>query len=210
MIKQKAERTHPHTRTHSGFRFCASSRTLQERGFCGFIGLPGHLKLWPAVPTISISKTVHSAPSCQPSALLFFGGPGCLATTHSKAIHKIDIPSFDWPIAPFPRLKYPLEEFVKENQQEEARCLEEVTPGPPTPAPHPAPSPSPPQVVAPGSRHQEFVWGLCDAPWEGRGDREASSPSIPCSTLALPPQCPSPHFWYQCRYQPSVFAGQLH
>uniref|UniRef100_A0A8C0IR71 4-aminobutyrate aminotransferase n=1 Tax=Chelonoidis abingdonii TaxID=106734 RepID=A0A8C0IR71_CHEAB len=50
----------------------------------------------------------------------------CLATTHSKAIHKLDIPSFDWPIAPFPRLKYPLEEFVKENQQEEARCLEEV------------------------------------------------------------------------------------
>uniref|UniRef100_A0A8V0Z1Z8 4-aminobutyrate aminotransferase n=1 Tax=Gallus gallus TaxID=9031 RepID=A0A8V0Z1Z8_CHICK len=51
---------------------------------------------------------------------------GCLATTHSKAIHKLDIPSLDWPIAPFPRLKYPLEDFVKENQQEEARCLEEV------------------------------------------------------------------------------------
>ncbi|XP_023792883.1 4-aminobutyrate aminotransferase, mitochondrial [Cyanistes caeruleus] len=53
-------------------------------------------------------------------------GIGCLATTHSKAIHKLDIPSLDWPIAPFPRLKYPLEDFVKENQQEEARCLEEV------------------------------------------------------------------------------------
>lgn len=53
-------------------------------------------------------------------------GLGCLATTHSKAIHKLDIPSLDWPIAPFPRLKYPLEDFVKENQQEEARCLEEV------------------------------------------------------------------------------------
>lgn len=51
---------------------------------------------------------------------------GCLATTHSKIIHKLDIPSFDWPIAPFPRLKYPLEEFVQENAQEEARCLEEV------------------------------------------------------------------------------------
>lgn len=38
----------------------------------------------------------------------------------------MDIPSLDWPIAPFPRLKYPLEDFVKENQQEEARCLEEV------------------------------------------------------------------------------------
>lgn len=65
-------------------------------------------------------------------------GSGCLATTHSKAIHKIDIPSFDWPIAPFPRLKYPLEEFVKENEQEEARCLEEVPPLPPClPSPDP-------------------------------------------------------------------------
>lgn len=51
---------------------------------------------------------------------------GCLATTHSKAIHKLDVPSFDWPIAPFPRLQYPLEEFTRENAQEEARCLEEV------------------------------------------------------------------------------------
>lgn len=59
--------------------------------------------------------------------ILVILGLGCLATTHSKAIHKLDIPSLDWPIAPFPRLKYPLEEFVKENQQEEARCLEEVT-----------------------------------------------------------------------------------
>ncbi|XP_010779853.1 4-aminobutyrate aminotransferase, mitochondrial-like [Notothenia coriiceps] len=51
---------------------------------------------------------------------------GCLATTHSKAIHKLDVPSFDWPIAPFPRLEYPLEEFTRENAHEEARCLEEV------------------------------------------------------------------------------------
>uniref|UniRef100_A0A4W3IUJ2 4-aminobutyrate aminotransferase n=1 Tax=Callorhinchus milii TaxID=7868 RepID=A0A4W3IUJ2_CALMI len=51
---------------------------------------------------------------------------GCLATTHSKAIHKLDIPTFDWPMAPFPKLKYPLDEFEKENTQEENRCLEEV------------------------------------------------------------------------------------
>ncbi|CAG5898951.1 unnamed protein product [Menidia menidia] len=50
----------------------------------------------------------------------------CLATTHSKVIHKLDVPSFDWPIAPFPKLQYPLEEFARENAQEEARCLEEV------------------------------------------------------------------------------------
>ncbi|KAL2766477.1 4-aminobutyrate aminotransferase, mitochondrial isoform 2 precursor, partial [Daubentonia madagascariensis] len=73
----------------------------------------------------------YRAPGCPDYSILSFMGAfhgrtmGCLATTHSKAIHKIDIPSFDWPIAPFPRLKYPLEEFVKENQQEEARCLEE-------------------------------------------------------------------------------------
>ncbi|XP_074052449.1 4-aminobutyrate aminotransferase, mitochondrial isoform X2 [Macrotis lagotis] len=75
---------------------------------------------------------INQYPGCPDYSILSFMGAfhgrtmGCLATTHSKAIHKLDIPSFDWPIAPFPRLKYPLEEFVKENQQEEARCLEEV------------------------------------------------------------------------------------
>ncbi|XP_034021303.1 4-aminobutyrate aminotransferase, mitochondrial-like [Thalassophryne amazonica] len=51
---------------------------------------------------------------------------GSLATTHSKAIHKLDVPSFDWPVAAFPRLQYPLEEFTRENALEEARCLEQV------------------------------------------------------------------------------------
>lgn len=50
---------------------------------------------------------------------------GSLSTTRSKAIHKLDIPAFDWPSAPFPELKYPLEEFIKENQEEEDRCLRE-------------------------------------------------------------------------------------
>uniref|UniRef100_A0A8C3J9Y2 4-aminobutyrate aminotransferase n=1 Tax=Calidris pygmaea TaxID=425635 RepID=A0A8C3J9Y2_9CHAR len=78
------------------------------------------------------SCMINQPPGCPDYAMLSFMGGfhgrtlGCLATTHSKAIHKLDIPSLDWPIAPFPRLKYPLEDFVKENQQEEARCLEEV------------------------------------------------------------------------------------
>lgn len=50
---------------------------------------------------------------------------GSLSTTRSKAIHKLDIPAFNWPKAPFPELKYPLEEFAKENAEEEERCLEE-------------------------------------------------------------------------------------
>ncbi|XP_015273050.1 PREDICTED: 4-aminobutyrate aminotransferase, mitochondrial, partial [Gekko japonicus] len=75
---------------------------------------------------------INQPPGCPDYSMLSFMGGfhgrtmGCLAATHSKAIHKLDIPSLDWPIAPFPRLKYPLEEFVKENEQEESRCLEEV------------------------------------------------------------------------------------
>lgn len=51
---------------------------------------------------------------------------GALSTTHSKYIHKIDVPAFDWPIASFPEYRYPLEENVRENQQEDKRCLAEV------------------------------------------------------------------------------------
>ena len=51
---------------------------------------------------------------------------GSLSTTRSKPIHKLDIPAFDWPQAPFPMLKYPLEEHVAENAAEEKRCLEEA------------------------------------------------------------------------------------
>ena len=51
---------------------------------------------------------------------------GSLSTTHSSAIHKLDVAAFDWPVAPFPRLRYPLEEFERENRQEEEKCLEQV------------------------------------------------------------------------------------
>lgn len=51
---------------------------------------------------------------------------GALSATHSKALHKVDIPAFDWPVAQFPRLKYPLEEHVQENREEEANCLAQV------------------------------------------------------------------------------------
>ena len=43
-----------------------------------------------------------------------------------RPIQKLDVPAFDWPIAPFPQLKYPLEEFVRENEEEERKCLEQV------------------------------------------------------------------------------------
>lgn len=51
---------------------------------------------------------------------------GTLSTTHSKAIHKLDIPAFDWPAASFPKYRYPLDQFSAENQAEDKRCLAEV------------------------------------------------------------------------------------
>lgn len=51
---------------------------------------------------------------------------GSLSTTRSKPIHKLDIPAFNWPSAPFPMLQYPLAENEAANAAEEARCLTEV------------------------------------------------------------------------------------
>ena len=45
------------------------------------------------------------------SVLSFHGGfhgrtAGSLSVTHSKAIHKLDVPLFDWPVTDFPRYKW--------------------------------------------------------------------------------------------------------
>lgn len=39
--------------------------------------------------------------------------------------HQVDIPAFDWPCAPFPERKYPLNENEEFNAKEEAKCLGE-------------------------------------------------------------------------------------
>jgi len=36
-------------------------------------------------------------------------------------------PTFDWPIAPLPKLRYPLSHFDHENKAEEERCLNAVS-----------------------------------------------------------------------------------
>ncbi len=53
-------------------------------------------------------------------------GLGPLSLTRSKWIHKLDFPAFPWPVAPFPQLRYPLDEHAAENAREEARVLELV------------------------------------------------------------------------------------
>ncbi|GAA5915183.1 hypothetical protein JCM6882_001131 [Rhodosporidiobolus microsporus] len=51
---------------------------------------------------------------------------GSLSTTRSKAIHKLDVPSFDWPAVTFPELKYPLAENEAANKAAEAASLKAV------------------------------------------------------------------------------------
>ena len=51
---------------------------------------------------------------------------GVLAATHSKAVHKLDVPTLDWPIAKFPRYKYPLEDNVEYNRNQDDECLKDV------------------------------------------------------------------------------------
>lgn len=78
------------------------------------------------------SCMVNKAPGSPEMAILSFENAfhgrlfGSLSTTRSKPIHKIDIPAFKWPTAPFPKLQYPLEKYEKENRAEELRCLEEL------------------------------------------------------------------------------------
>lgn len=75
---------------------------------------------------------VNTAPGSPNLAILSFHGAfhgrtlGSLSTTHSKAIHKIDVPAFHWPVAHFPVYRYPLEENQRENEQEDKKCLAEV------------------------------------------------------------------------------------
>ena len=51
---------------------------------------------------------------------------GALALSHYRYITKVDIPSLPWPIAPYPHYLYPLDQYEKENKQEDVRCLEQV------------------------------------------------------------------------------------
>lgn len=83
-------------------------------------------------PEEETSCIMNQLPGVSDLTLLSFKGAfhgrtfGTLITTHTKPVHKLDIPTKDWPIGTFPRYKYPLEEFVRENEEEDRRCLAEV------------------------------------------------------------------------------------
>ena len=78
------------------------------------------------------SCMTNDAPGCSKTTILSFEGAfhgrtmGALSATRSKPIHKLDVAAFDWPVAPFPKLKYPLHANKQVNAEEEKRCLERV------------------------------------------------------------------------------------
>lgn len=51
---------------------------------------------------------------------------GSLSATRSKAIHKLDIPSFNWPVVAWPDVKYPLSQNARENDEAEKVALAAV------------------------------------------------------------------------------------
>lgn len=70
-------------------------------------------------PEAMESCMINEAPGTPNlSVLSFHGGfhgrtAASLACTHSKYIHKIDVPLAPWPVSDFPRYKYPLHEFAR-------------------------------------------------------------------------------------------------
>lgn len=75
---------------------------------------------------------MNRGPGCPDLSILSFKGGfhgrtiGALSTTHSKSIHKLDVPSLDWPIAKFPQYKYPLEDNVEYNKKQDESSLKDV------------------------------------------------------------------------------------
>lgn len=74
----------------------------------------------------------NEAPGSPDLAILSFKNAfhgrlfGSLSTTRSKEVHKLDIPAFQWPVAAFPQMKYPLEQHAAENEAEVERCIQQV------------------------------------------------------------------------------------
>ncbi|XP_078611984.1 4-aminobutyrate aminotransferase, mitochondrial-like [Branchiostoma floridae x Branchiostoma japonicum] len=74
----------------------------------------------------------HEEPGSPNLTILGFEGGfhgrtiGCLSSSHSAPLHKVDMPVMDWPIAPFPVTKHPLDVNAQENRLEEERCLDKV------------------------------------------------------------------------------------
>jgi 4-aminobutyrate aminotransferase/(S)-3-amino-2-methylpropionate transaminase len=103
----------------TAFKAAFMHRMSQERGsrdanFTNEESLTCMRNAQPGSPNLSILSFQHGF-----HGRLF----GTLSATRSRPLHKMDIPAFNWPCAPFPLLKYPLDKHEAENAEIEAGCL---------------------------------------------------------------------------------------
>ena len=81
--------------------------------------------------SLSLSLSLVFEQLCQVfnlfSLSFFVSFPGSLSSSHCRSMPKLDMPAFDWPFAPFPRLRYPIAEHKEFNDAEEQRCLQRVS-----------------------------------------------------------------------------------
>lgn len=90
-------------------------------------GLPRNPLELPAAEQERILRNAGSDAVAVSMTGAFHGrGLGSLTMTHSKTIHKADIPAFDWPIAPFPANRFPLDRYAEDNARLEAEALAEL------------------------------------------------------------------------------------
>jgi 4-aminobutyrate aminotransferase/(S)-3-amino-2-methylpropionate transaminase len=53
-------------------------------------------------------------------------GIGPMSASHSKVMHKADLPAFLWPMLPFPAARFPLARFAEANARAEEAALQEI------------------------------------------------------------------------------------
>lgn len=100
-----AAHTHTHKRSETNMYTTTFTPTFMAHTVSIYINI---LK---KTPTTKQFQKVNAAPGCSEAVILSFEGGfhgrtmGCLSATRSKDIHKLDVPAFDWPVAPFPVLR---------------------------------------------------------------------------------------------------------
>jgi len=111
---------------------CANENAFKVAFFKYMKNLRGGVEMPTADSEESLTVMDNKAPGSPNLSILSFDrgfhgrSLGALSCTSTNPVHKMDVPSFKWPKAPFPQLRYPLKDFLRENEAEESRCLEEA------------------------------------------------------------------------------------
>ncbi|EME27928.1 4-aminobutyrate aminotransferase, mitochondrial [Galdieria sulphuraria] len=116
------------------FTFCSCGSVANENAFkAAFIWKASIIKGRNTPTEEELNSAIgNRQPGAPEMAILSFEKAlhgrtlGALSTTHSKGIHKVDIPAFAWPIAPFPNLLFPLDKHRIQNEYEEEYCLQKI------------------------------------------------------------------------------------